>query len=145
MDNSDEGVAKFGRVWGMSKTYASAEDVMATINAQADEAIAAMERAQEYRRATDLIRCRGTREGVEVEVNAQGFLVGVEFTGSARTNAPRDLAQALMGAYGKALDQVLHRLVLETREAWGETETAEAVVEDLRERFSCRTVPGGQR
>lgn len=124
----------------MSKTYTSAEDVMATINAQTEQALEAMERAEEYRRATQLLRGRGASGGVVVEVDAQGVLVDIEFTGPASVTPPAELARAVTAAYRAALDQVLHRLVLETREAWGDSETTQVVVEDLHARFAPQDV-----
>lgn len=124
----------------MSKTYASAEDVMATINAETEQALEAMERAQEYRRATQLLRGRGASRGVVVEVDAQGVLVDIEFTGSASVAHPAELARTVTTAYRAALDQVLERLTWETREAWGDSETTQVVVEDLHARFAPRGV-----
>lgn len=138
VDNFGEVQLFFGKVLRMSKMYESAEDVMARIDAQAAHAIEAMDRAQEYRRATELLRCRGTRDGVAVEVNGQGFLIGIDVADSARSTAPRALVRALMSAYDAALDQVVERLVLETREAWGDDETTAAMVDDLRSRFGQR-------
>ena len=135
--------SRTGRVLVMTKTYTSADDVMARVNAQAEQALEAMERAQAYRSATQLIRCRGQRDGVSVEVDAQGFLIGVEFSDGSTRLGRRQLAAALQAAYGAALDQVLDRLVREAQEAWGDSESTEAVVDDLRARFA-RRARGGQ-
>lgn len=129
----------------MRETYASADDVMDRIAADEQQAIEAMERAQEYRRATQLVRCRGTRRGVVVEVNAHGVMTGVEFSGASRALGLWELAEAVKGAYATALEEVLDRLVAETKEAWGDSETTEAVVDELRERLTSHGVgPGGR-
>lgn len=110
------------------------DEVLATVEAQAEAAVERMHRASAFRESLDSVRGHGRCGATTAVVDASGLLVSVDFAGEARaggTAAKTELMAAVYAAQRDVHDQVTTR----ARETWG---VGDPMVDRLDAELSAR-------